>query len=261
MKNPPIVRTIASIGHVIFSILQVFSAIGAAGILIAVLSLSFLPQKTITVTFETNMKMDLNLRSFFPEDWDEIKKEFNAESIAEGATVTDDGISVEETSGAEKIENRIFSLMLIPTMVTLLIQFFLFLFLSRLCKWIKEAPFTPFRIQPAEQLKSIAITLFILAAAPTFCSSLIAMFTKVSSFSESSFDMGLVLWGLLALALSHIFRFGATLVPSISLGQTPPQEQPPQNNPPQTEKNPDPPPASDQNQTPSDQSGHHPDAF
>ena len=126
MKTPPIVKTVSSIGNVIFSILQALSVLGAVGLLLATLTLSFLPSGTVQVDTSAQVSMQFNFRQLFGETWDEAK-DILASGV-EGAEITEDGFKVEEITPSQTLENRKMALSLIPSFAQMVVLFFFFRF-------------------------------------------------------------------------------------------------------------------------------------
>lgn len=216
MKKLSFVRGVATAGHILFSILRVMMVIAAVFVLLGILSLSMLPKNTVTVDTYTQMVMKFDLRTFIGEEtWDEVKEEL-IDSIVEGGKISEDGsVVIEESEPSETLENRTMSLVLVPVFAELLVSFFFYHFMARLFKLIRNAVSTPFLAGTAKELKNAGISLFAMAAVPAAVSTLLALFTGVT-FTDSSVDLGTVLWGFVLLALSMIFEFGATLTPAPS---------------------------------------------
>ncbi len=202
MKPNKLAPAAFSLAHVVFSILRVLAAIGAVCLLLGILSLSFLPSGTVKVDTHTKMEMNFNLKSFFGEDWNEYK-DMVLNQLGEDLTPTEEGFSVEEEVVAQTLENRAMALSLIPTLTSLLIQFFFYGALAKMGKELKNAPFPPFSSIIPEQMKLLAYSLFAMGAIPALVSSLISLITGFAGETNLSFDLEKILWGLIVLAVSQ----------------------------------------------------------
>ena len=202
MKQNKLSGVAFSLTHVVFSILRIFSIIGAACLLLGILSLSFLPGGTVTVDTSTKMDMNFNLKPFFGEEWDTYKEVLLGQ-MGEGLTATDQGFAIEEEVVTPTMENRALALSLIPTFASLLIQFFFYGALVKIAKECKTLS-TPL-ISPIipEQMRVLSYSLFAMAAVPALVASLITMITGFSAQTDLSFDLEKALWGLIVLALSQ----------------------------------------------------------
>ena len=209
MRKTPLIHTVASVGKVIFSILQIFSAIGAVCLLLSTLSLSFLPAGTMEVVTGTKVQMKIHLSQMMEGDFTEYRDLLI--SGIEGAEDTDDGFALVETVD-ETLENRLMALTLIPSLAQMIVMFFFYRALKRICTVLRDSPLSPFAHELPDLIKSLAFSLFVLALAPWGAASLIQMITGVSS--DISLEMGTILWGFIALAMGEIFRIGSTLMPS-----------------------------------------------
>ena len=224
MKKTPLVRTVASAGKVIFSILQVFSVISAVLLLLSTLSLSFLPAGTLEVKTGTKVQMNFHLSQMLEGDFTEYRDLLISGMV--GAQPTEDGFAIEENA-EENLENRLMALTLIPSLAQTIVMFFFYRTLKRICITLKDSPLSPFAPEIPDLMKSLGFSLFALALAPWGAASLIQMITKVSS--DISLEMGTVLWGFIALALAEIFRLGATLMPRPFTSENPYENQNNQN--------------------------------
>ncbi len=203
-------RSVSSFGHVLFRILQVFSAIGAVAVLFSILALSFLPAHLVTVDITAQTDLTFDLRSLLGDSWDEMEDQMreNLASLYEGATLTEDGFTVSETTPAESVENRGLALAMIPTFVQLSLSFALFLFLARAFRLAKNS-LHPFRREITAEMRNAGWLLLALGCVPALCATLISLLTR-TSLAQGSFDLYLIFGGFLLWALSDLFSFAET---------------------------------------------------
>ena len=218
MRKIPLIHTAATVGKIIFSIMQVFSAISAVFLLLATLSLSFLPAGSLEVETGAEVTMNFHLNKIIEGDFAEYR-DLLISGMA-GAEKTEDGFAVVEKT-TETLENRLMALTLIPSLTQMIVMFFFYRALKRICSALKDSPLSPFSPEMPELIKNFAYTIFVLALAPWGAASLIQMITRVST--DISLEMGTILWGFLALALAEIFRTGANLTPR-PFGQNDPNQ-------------------------------------
>lgn len=220
MRKTPLIHAVASIGKVVFSILQVFSVIGAVALLLATLSLSFLPAGTVETETSAAVTMRFHLSRLVEGDFTEYRDLLL--SGFEGAEKTEDGFQIQEITPSVSLENRKMALSLIPSFTQMLVLFFFYRALKNLCANLKESPLSPFTPEAPEFLKSLGISLFFLAGAPWLTASTIQIITGITS--SVSLELGTVLWGLFALVLAEIFRIGKDSLPTpFPSAPTPPQ--------------------------------------
>ena len=222
MRKTPLIHVVASIGKVVFSILQVFSVIGAVGLLLGTLSLSFLPAGTVETETSASVTMRFRLSHLVEGDITEYRDLLL--SGFEGAEKTEDGFQIQEITPSVSLENRKMALSLIPSFAQMVVLFFFYRALKNLCANLKESPLSPFTPEAPEIFKSLGISLFFLAGAPWLTAAIIQLITGIAS--DLSLEMGTVLWGLFALVLSEIFRIGSSLAPTpFPSSPYPPQEE------------------------------------
>ncbi len=225
MNKTKFIRSVASACQVVFSILKVLCIIGAVGIFIGVLSLSFLPRDTVVFRTETKVDMEFDLRALVGEAFDEVKQSLSGQET-EGLEVTENGFRIVEETPIASAENHTLALSIIPTFAEMIVLFFFYRYLSRVAASIKEAQLSPFTSQAAKDLKCAGISLFFLAGAPAVCSTLIALLTHGKGtllLGETNVNLETILWGFVLFALSYLFEYGALLshVPTQSPVQEP----------------------------------------
>lgn len=212
MKKIGFVRGVATAGNVLTNVLKVFVVLGAVGILLGVLSLSFLPGDFISVTIDSGMTAEVNFRSLLGEGWEE-QKDLLLSAFAGDVTETENGVRLSESVESVKINNRLLAISLIPTMVELILLFALLNCLSKAFREWKHSP-NPFPFAVGGHLRYAAAFLFAMEIAPGFCSALISLFTGAELITDSSWDLTTVFLGFVLIALSYLFEYGASLKPA-----------------------------------------------
>ena len=119
MKKQSFIQGVATAGRVVFTILRVFSMIGAVCLLLSILTLSFLPANLFSIKIKAEMEMDMNLREMLGESWQDADLS-NVDVQGGELTQTDDGVRFSTDLTALELENRSLALYLIPTLVQLL---------------------------------------------------------------------------------------------------------------------------------------------
>ncbi|MBR3837565.1 MAG: hypothetical protein IKJ74_05390 [Clostridia bacterium] len=225
MKKLGFVRGVATAGNVVFSIFNVVSIIGVVALVFSILFLSFLPGGSIHVKTDTNVELNLDLKTLLGKTWDALSQEDMEafkNQLGDGYEIKDGVATVKEGESAN-VNNRSMALAMIPAMTQMLIMAFFYRYMAKACGAIKKAVFTPFVPEAAQNLKNGGISLFFLFAAPSLCGGLITLLTREAELLGQESDLSTVLWGFMLLALSFLFEYAATLSPYHQA--TPPQDQ------------------------------------
>ncbi len=208
-------RSVSSWGHVLFAIMKVLSLLAAIFTFFGVLTLSFMPGGLVKV--ESTMKMDIRVEmiKLLGDDWKEIYKDFSLSDIGEGfdeGGVDEKGVTISQTAPMQEFENRAISLALIPVFVQMLLSFFLFRFISRMFKALKESE-EPFRAPIQSDLQRTGWLVMALGTIPGLCVSLITFITDTQGLFQAEYDLFLVFAGFLFWALSDLLTHGKSLLP------------------------------------------------
>lgn len=214
MQQLKTIRSISHFGRVISVILQVCCAIGAVGLLLAIMICSFLPKDLFSVNVESNVELRMNLKDEIEDgSWSEFMNGLK-DALPGNVTVeeTDGGIAISGLSvpGME-LNNRSASLALISPFVQTTLWFFFYFFLRRFFKTLQTAQF-PFQSDAAKHLKGVAVMLFSLAAVPSIAAWLIQLLTGVNLNIGISFTCAF--WGVIVLGLAALFEYAKSITPA-----------------------------------------------
>lgn len=215
-------RQVMNAGQILFTILRIFSAIGAVTILLCILALSFLPGGLVTVDVTAETKIRMNMRSLMGDAWDSSDEALREQlqAMLPDGKITEDGFETEQVGETESVENRGLAIAMIPTFVELILSFALFRFLSRAMEKAKEIPF---HRDVATHLRSAGWLLLALGCIPALCAILISLLTQ-TSLAQGSFDLYLIFGGFLLWALGDLILF---VGPRLSTpAETPTEENP-----------------------------------
>lgn len=214
MKDLKFFRSVSSWAHVLFAIIRVLACIGAVCLLIGIFSLVAMPQSAFSIDTAVQMDVKVNFVKILGREWNELKEEIYDEldgTLPQGATITENGVSIQETVPSISIENRVLALSLIPTFVEMILSFSLYLFLARAFKILKDAQ-NPFDPSAAKNFRTAGTFLMVQGVLPALCMSLVTLLTKTSGYFETELDLFMVFLGFLLWALSDLFLYaGAKL--------------------------------------------------
>lgn len=206
MDKMKTVRGISKAGAILLKIAEIFSIIGAVGVLIGILALAFLPADLMEVEVTSDVKVIMNMADFLGRDtWAEAR-EYAAKSLspAESQEIqfTDDGMEV--TQNATKALTRgDLALSIAPSILTLAVTWFFCRTLGKTLRDIRDGG-EPFRKEIAESLRACGIALFVGAAAPAVVYSAVNVFAQ-TAVSEG-INLVMVFAGLMLFAVAALLE-------------------------------------------------------
>ena len=208
-------RSVCNWGNVIFTIMRVFSIIGAVFALLGVLCLSFLPAGLVKM--ETNVKVDLQIAmaKVFGETWVENYKEVSPSDIGEGfdqAEINEEGIFISQSESSPVLGNRAISLVLSPAFVKMLLSFFLFGFIAKAFDLFKRSA-EPLRAPVQPLLQRMGWMMMALGSVPGLCVSLITLITQTEGLMSADYDLFLLFAGFLVWAFSDLLTHAKSYLP------------------------------------------------
>ena len=224
MKSLNFFRGVCRWGHVIFGILRVLAVIGAVGVLIGILTLSFMPKDFVRTVVNAETKVEVNMRALLGSDWDEARDSAGdaiSSSVPEGEVeVTDDGVVI-RSNAESAMENREVSLILIPVFAQTVLVFLFCMFLCRVFRVWKKAQ-DPLHAPVTQNLKWVGGILIAQGVVPYLCGLLIQLLTEKDISGNADLDLTLIFFGFLTLALVQLLEYAANAAPRPEVTPAPP---------------------------------------
>ncbi len=224
MKQINWIRIVSRWGGVIATILKVFSIIGTVSLLVLILTSAILPRDTFRLLLKEDLSGEINYSQLLGEGWTDQMRSTLREMIPDGqGEVTETSLILKGASQDQTLDNKTIALALIPLFVSLLIAVRLFESLRRALWAMYNSP-NAFSREAAGHFRGAGICLIILSIAPSLCSSLIAMLTRVL-IGGTSFSFSYLCFGFSLFAIAQLLESGTDRIdPSFSQESSTPPE-------------------------------------
>lgn len=219
------INKMGAVGKVITTVLTVLLSIGAAVTLIALIAIAVLPKDFVTLSVNSNIGVDVNLKEFESElnSGDpallekQIQNELNSGSITVNGTTRevstveiDNGVmSIMTNTGTDKFTLGNLIPVLVSVLFTVVFGIISSVFATRLCKAFKVCT-SPFDADVIKKLQQLAYSFIPLAIIYSVTEAFSDMVFGNNSFTFSV-NLTMIFVILVLLFLAYIFKYGAVL--------------------------------------------------